>query len=56
MTHNSPVLARRKDGRGFLTGTLIGVSRRHGRRVYTVRTVSGSVLEVPATQYLINVR
>lgn len=56
MTHNSPVLARRRDGRGFLTGTLIGVTRRHGHRVYRVRTVAGNVLEVSASQYLINVR
>jgi hypothetical protein len=56
MSHNSPVIARRKDNRGFLVGTLLGVERLHGHRVYTVRTATGSVQRVSATAYVLSGR
>lgn len=56
MTQNSPIIARRQDGYGFLIGTLIGVTRLHGHRVYRIRTSGRVVQNVSARDYLISAR
>ncbi len=52
----SKIIARRRDGYGFLIGRLTGVVKRHGKRVYGIRTVSGAYLSLPAAQYTITGR
>jgi len=46
------VIAHRKDGLGFVIGRLISVGRRHGHRVYRVKSrLSGAVVILSAAQY-----
>lgn len=46
------VIAHRKDGLGYMLGRLVAVGKRHGHRVYHVRsTVSGAILTLSALQY-----
>jgi hypothetical protein len=55
MVQNSKIIARRTDGYGFLTGTLVGVVRRHGHRVYLVKAaLTGVVRELSAAQYRVS--
>ncbi len=50
------ITARRLDGMGFLFGRLLNVTRRHGHRVYTVKTLRGDVVTLSAKHYTITGR
>lgn len=50
------IKANRFDGMGFILGRLLNVTRRHGHRVYTVKTVAGNILTLSAKDYTITGR
>jgi molybdopterin-guanine dinucleotide biosynthesis protein len=51
------VIATRTDGRGFLIGRLVDVVKRHGHRVYYIKSaLTGQVIACPGTSYAIRQR
>lgn len=50
------IKATRLDGMGFLFGRLLDVTRRHGHRVYTIKTLRGDVVTLSARQYTVTGR